>query len=186
MNENSILALGGNADSLHGKPQNTIEFALKWLETKGVFTLKMSSLYVNPAFPAGSGPDFLNAAALIQSDLTPDALLSILHEAEAACGRVREVRWGPRTLDIDLIAQGYLILPSREKYLAWRDLSAEKQQQIAPEELILPHPRIQDRAFVLIPMADVAPEWIHPVSGLSVAQMVSNLSKSEREDVVAL
>lgn len=186
MLKNSILALGGNANSHVGSPVETLDFALKSLALHDIFPLKVSRRYVNPAFPKGSGPDFVNAVAVIQSQLDPVSLLNALHQMEASCGRVRDRRWGPRTLDLDLIAHGEMVLPDVDGYQAWRDLSVEDQQQKTPPELILPHPRLQDRAFVLVPMAEVAPEWIHPVLGLSVQQMLDNLAENDRNEVVPL
>lgn len=186
MKEFSILALGGNATSNVGSPNLTLTFALKSLGERGVHILKVSSFYMNPAFPKGSGPDFVNAVALIDSKHKPAELLNILHEVEAACGRVREKRWGPRTLDIDLIDAAGQVLPDEKLYLWWRNLSPEKQAELAPDQLILPHPRIQDRAFVLIPLMELLPDWKHPVSGLTVAEMVEQLPQSDRNEVIRL
>ncbi len=72
------------------------------------------------------------------------------------------------------------ILPDRESQARWRELSLTDQMQQSPDQLILPHPRMQDRAFVLVPLADVAPNWVHPVLNLSVLQM---LARCPAEDV---
>lgn len=186
MKEFSILALGGNATSSVGSPVLTLSFALKALAERDVIILGVSSLYVNPAFPKGSGPDFVNAVALIDSDHKPAELLDILHEVEAECGRVREKRWGPRTLDLDLIDVAGRVVPDLELYLWWKTLSPEKQSELAPDQLILPHPRMQDRAFVLVPMLELIPDWKHPVSGLTVTEMVDQLSESDRNEVKRL
>ena len=119
-------------------------------------------------------------------DLSPNRLLTLLHLIETRLGRVRDMRWGARTLDIDLIGIGDRILPDLATYRHWADLPADQQSSAAPEQLILPHPRMQDRAFVLIPLAEVAPDWVHPVLRLSVAEMVRNLSKSAVEEVKPL
>ncbi|MDC0739232.1 2-amino-4-hydroxy-6-hydroxymethyldihydropteridine diphosphokinase [Cognatishimia sp. SS12] len=186
MSNYSMLAFGGNADSDHGSPLETIKFALRSLPDHGVFSHRVSDCFATPAFPAGSGPDYVNAAAVVRSDLDPAALLSVLHRVEAACGRVRHKRWGARTLDIDLIGQGALVRPDRATFEHWRDLPLAQQTTRAPEQLILPHPRLQDRAFVLVPLAEVAPDWIHPVSGLSVTRMLEKLPESDRKAVVRL
>lgn len=186
MKEFSVLALGGNATSPVGDPNVTLSFALKALKARGVIILRESSLYVNPAFPKGSGPDFVNSVVLIDSQYKPAELLDILHEVEAELGRVREKRWGPRTLDIDLIDVAGRVMPDREIYLWWSSLSPEKQTELAPDQLILPHPRLQDRAFVLIPMLELIPDWVHPVSGLSVREMVDQLPESDRNEVKRL
>ncbi|GAA6209068.1 2-amino-4-hydroxy-6-hydroxymethyldihydropteridine diphosphokinase [Cognatishimia sp. WU-CL00825] len=181
-----IIAFGGNANSDLGSPDETILFAHKALAARGAVILKESRLFRTPAFPAGAGPDFVNSAALIRANHSPDDMLDLLHQIEAESGRVREVRWGARTLDIDLIAQDETVLPNEAQYRYWQSLDLSQQQVETPGELILPHPRLQDRAFVLIPLLDIVPDWVHPVSGLSVAEMVANLPKSEREEVIAL
>ena len=93
---------------------------------------------------------------------------------------VRTQRWGARTLDLDLIALDGSVLPDRPVWQQWKDLSPEDQTVLAPEQLILPHPRLQDRAFVLIPLAEVAPDWVHPLTGLGVAEMAAGLPDSDR------
>lgn len=166
-----LLAMGANLISQVGPPETTILHALKLLEKHGAVIRKLSRLYHTPAFPAGSGPDYVNAAAEIRFDGTAQAFLSLLHEIEARMGRARVQRWGQRTLDLDLLAVGDTVLPDAETYDTWRDLPLETQLSATPDQLILPHPRMQDRAFVLVPLADVAPDWVHPVSGLTVRQM---------------
>ena len=99
---------------------------------------------------------------------------------------MREQRWGMRTLDIDLLALGDSVLPDAQTQDAWRDLAPETQARLAPDRLILPHPRLQDRAFVLVPLADVAPDWRHPRLGLTVRQMLEALPAADREAVKPL
>jgi 2-amino-4-hydroxy-6-hydroxymethyldihydropteridine diphosphokinase len=105
--------------------------------------------------------------------------MDLLHEVEAHFGRTRERRWGGRTLDIDLIAMADLVLPDLAGWTRWHNLPAARQAKEAPQTLILPHPRLQDRAFVLVPLMDVAPDWRHPVTGQTVAQMVQSLPQAE-------
>ena len=134
-------------------------------------------------FPPGSGPDFVNACCLVGTGLPPDALLSRLHGIEAALGRERIVRWGARTVDLDLLAVGDLVLPDRATQDRWRDLPPDRQTREAPDTLILPHPRLQDRGFVLIPLADILPSWRHPVTGLTVSAMRDALSPGEKAGI---
>jgi 2-amino-4-hydroxy-6-hydroxymethyldihydropteridine diphosphokinase len=130
---------------------------------------------VNAAF-AATPPDGLGA----------DEILAILHETELLFGRKRESRWGMRTLDLDLIALGDAVLPDAATQAQWRGLDPEAQRRLAPDRLILPHPRLQDRSFVLVPLADVAPDWRHPVLGLTVREMLAARPVAERSEVVPL
>ena len=118
--------------------------------------------------------------------MTADDILAHLLAVEMEFGRERKRRWGMRTLDLDLVAWGDLILPDRSVFDHWRRLDPALQAQAAPDRLILPHPRLQDRAFVLVPLADVAPEWCHPVLGLTVLQMIEALAQADRRVVVPL
>lgn len=156
------------------------------LQSMGIESLSVSRLYRTPCFPAGTGSDFVNAAATVTCTLSPNELLTLLHLVESRLGRVRDTRWGARTLDIDLIAMGDWVFPDPETFQQWYDLPPIRQAEIAPDQLILPHPRMHQRAFVLIPLADVAPDWRHPVLGLTVAEMVLRLPETDRDAVKPL
>ena len=92
--------------------------------------------------------------------------------------------WGGR-LDLDLLALGDQILPDLDCYLCWQDLTLHQQKITAPSELILPHPRLHERSFVLVPLADIAPDWRHPVRKRSVVQMLGDLLPAEVGAVLA-
>ena len=130
----------------------------------------------------------MNAACIVQNsaNLSPLDLLSILHAVEETFGRKRAQRWGMRTLDLDLLAMGDSVLPDAATQTRWRSLPSADQSRVAPDQLILPHPRLQDRAFVLVPLADVAPDWRHPVLGQTVAQMVAALPAADRAAMVPI
>lgn len=181
-----LIALGANVASDSGGPEDSIRLALSLLAEAGVKPNVVSRLFRSPSFPAGSGPDFVNAAAALMCELPPTETLSLLHEIEERLGRVRRGRWGPRVIDLDLLACGDAILPDKQSFDEWADLSLEQQTQIAPDRLILPHPRIQDRAFVLIPLADIAPEWKHPVLRQTVREMIENLPMRDRDQIIPL
>ncbi len=182
----ALICLGSNEESAWGDAMATVQKAMLKVGALSELPAKSSGLYETPAFPAGAGPDFVNAAMTIFTTLSPLALLEHLHRIEAAAGRQRVKRWGQRTLDLDLIAVGGEILPDAETYAYWRDLSLQDQLVETPSQLILPHPRMQDRAFVLVPLCDVAPDWRHPVLGRSVAQICADLPSAARAEVTPL
>ncbi len=181
-----LIALGGNQPSAVGSPAQSLRAALDALVEVGCENLAISGFYATPCFPAGADPDYVNAAAAFDFDASPADVLSHLHRIEAMFGRERVQRWGRRTLDLDMIAAGDIVLPDAQTHRDWRELPLERQMEETPGQLILPHPRMQDRAFVLVPLADVAPDWRHPVLGSSVAEMLNALSQHARDEVVAL
>lgn len=189
LNEKQLLvALGANQPFGDLLPEALIVRASQDLGAGLDADLKLSALYRTPCFPAGAGPDYVNAVAVLtlRHPISPDQALQMLHAVEAGFGRERITRWGARTLDIDLLAMGTAILPDAATYADWRDLPLADQQRLAPDRLILPHPRLQDRAFVLVPLADVAPDWRHPALGLTVRQMLAALPAEARDEVVRL
>jgi len=182
----AVIALGANLNLREHGPKVTLQRALDAILRQGVVIRSVSRFYETPCFPAGAGPDYVNAAALIQTEKTPVELLHLLHEIEREFGRERVQRWGMRTLDLDLVSYGDLIRPDRAEYDRWLAMAPEAQKQQAPDQLILPHPRLQDRAFVLVPMADVAPDWRHPVLGRTVTEMLSDLPAADVAAVTPL
>lgn len=181
-----LIALGGNLPSDTGAPETTLLAALAQLPKAGARVVAVSRLYETPCFPAGAGPDYVNAAAVLAFDGDPAEMLQLLHETESAFGRARQQRWGQRTLDLDLLAAGAQVLPDRATFEAWRALPLEQQMRRTPENLILPHPRMHERAFVLVPLNDVASDWVHPVLERSVAAMLADLPADARAEVRAL
>ena len=177
----ALIALGGNGDADPAHIVERLDDALGQLGDVG--QVQASGFFRTPAFPAGSGPDFINAAACLETGAGPEDLLARLHRIEAGHDRTREVRWGQRTLDLDLIALGNEVRPGVRTLRHWIDLPPERQAVESPRELILPHPRVQDRAFVLVPLAQVAPDWRHPVLGLSVVEMRDALPQADLDAV---
>lgn len=180
----AFIALGGNLTSAFGEPVDTIIAGIKELGRTEKMIRSKSKFYKTPAFPPTSGNDYVNAIVKLYTHLGPNQLLSVLHDIESNFGRERRDRWGARTLDLDLIAYEDLVIPDLDTHQQWLDLPLEAQKKEIPDQLILPHPRMQDRAFVLVPMHDVAPDWVHPVLGRSVRQMLSDLPDAEKEQVI--
>lgn len=181
-----IIALGANlAPTTQGNAE-VLDRALADLSARLGPVAAVSRFWRTPAWPPGSGPDFVNACAVLAPGPAPEAVLAALHAVEAGLGRVRTRRWGPRTVDLDLLGQGDVVLPDRATVARWMALDPAAQAVEAPGQLILPHPRLHERAFVLLPLLEVAPDWRHPLLGLTVAQMAAALPAGASDGMAPL
>lgn len=176
----TLIALGSNQPSAQGSPCDTLEAALALLPTRGIAVEARSEWMSSPAWPAGSGPDYVNGAARVSSALSPKDMLETLHRIETLLGRERGgARWAARPCDIDLIAHGAMVAPGTA---VWRKVEAAPPET-PRDQLILPHPQMHRRAFVLKPLAEIAPDWRHPVLGQTIAEMLHGLPEADREAV---
>ena len=152
-----VVAIGANLPSQHwGTPLAACRAALPALEAAGVSVIRVSRWYRSAPLPASDRPWYINGVVRVGTDLAPEALLTLLHRIEEDFGRRRGAPNAPRTLDLDLLAHG--------------------DQVSAPGGWpLLPHPRLHERAFVLLPLAEVAPRWHHPVFGVSVSALIKAL-----------
>ena len=181
-----IMAMGSNQGLSSSSSSDVLSAALSSIAVSVGPITSLSRFFQTPAFPEGSGPDFVNAALMVRAQGSAHEILEKLHAIEHELGRVRETRWGQRTVDIDLIAVEQNIVPDSETFKKWQLLPFSQQTQIAPDRLILPHPRMQDRAFVLGPMMDVCRDWVHPVIQKSVSQMYDVLDSQDKAEVMPL
>jgi len=157
-----LIALGGNLPSAAGGPQQTLEAALRRLEACGVRIVARSRWYRTAPVPVSDQPWFINGVARVETGLAPAALLGLLRQVEQEFGRQRSVRNAARTLDLDII-----------------DYDGKVENT---PDLTLPHPRMQDRAFVLLPLAEIAPAWRHPILGKTVESLISALPPAQKAE----
>lgn len=144
----ACISLGGNI----GEVATTFRQALRQLDdAPGATLIKASGLYESAPVGANAGKPFLNAAAILDTSLSPHELLALLQQIEDSHNRTRETHWGPRTLDLDLILFG--------------------QETIDTPELTVPHPHSWYRRFVVEPLAEIAPNVLHPSVELQFAQL---------------
>jgi 2-amino-4-hydroxy-6-hydroxymethyldihydropteridine diphosphokinase len=151
----AYIGLGANL----GDRLETLQEALDAL-AESVSVLDVSSVYETAPQGCADQPDFLNAVARIQTDLPPADLLSAMSGIERRLGRMRHRRWGPRTIDLDILSYDRLVCHG--------------------PDLTLPHPRMHQRAFVLIPLAEIAPQFVHPVFGKTASTLAAACAPTQR------
>ena len=159
MKELAAIALGSNLKSRVGDREANLREAVRRIEALGEVRA-VSSFYDTEPVGYLEQPRFLNGALLLETEIEPRALMRELLGVERAMGRERvgALAKGPRVIDLDLLLYGDWVL--------WA------------EELILPHPAMQGRRFVLEPLAEIAPKWVHPVLGVTVRELLDGLSES--------
>lgn len=145
------MALGSNLADGYASSEALLEAALARFPKVGLSILKRSRWWRSAAWPDPNGPEYRNGVAVVEARGGPHDVLAALLSVEAGLGRVRAMRNAPRTLDLDLIAYGRQV----------RDGGG----------LTLPHPRAHERLFVMGPLAEIAPEWVHPVLGATAAEL---------------
>lgn len=149
-----FIALGSNL----GDKNKNIDEALKRLKDNGIKILKLSSIIETEPYGYKDQDKFLNAVCLIETELAPHELLNMLLQIEREMGRVRTIKWGPRVIDLDIIFYDDLI--------------------INDENLIIPHPDAHNRIFVMGPLSEIAPDFVHPVLNKTVKEIYLELTKS--------
>lgn len=150
-----LIALGANLPSQFGSPRETLRCAVAEIARHGIQVLHQSPVYLTAPVPISDQPWYHNAVIRVATDHAPHELLRVLQAIENRFGRVRSERNAPRVIDLDI--------------LAYHDVA------MSTDDLILPHPRLHERAFVTYPLRDVARDWVHPVLHLSVSEMIARL-----------
>ena len=151
----AFVALGANLPSDVGPPRRTLEHVVERLEGPGAKVTRRSRWYESEPVPSSAQPWFVNGVVELCTGLAPDALLARLHALERELGRRRRARWEARAVDLDLLDHGGLV------------------RREAPP--LLPHPRLSERLFVLLPLRDVAPGWRHPETGEPIDALLAAL-----------
>jgi len=165
-----LLGLGSNLPTAAGDPRRTIAAALEALEGSGLEVLHCSPFYTTAPMGVDDQPWFVNAVARLRADGAPEVLLAQLHETEAAFGRRRTRRWDARALDLDLLDWEGTVRPDLAR---WRRAA---ESDAAPPYLVLPHPRLHRRRFVLEPLADIAADWRHPVLDETAGELLATVA----------
>lgn len=161
-----LVAFGANLPGRHGAPTQTFQAALSALEDNGVHVVQTSSLWeTSPVGTPDEQPWYVNAVLEVETDLMPRALLELLLSVETQFGRVRTFKNAAKSIDLDLIAYHDEII--REG-----------------ETLIVPHPRMDGRAFVLLPMQEIASDWVHPASGKNLSDLIAVLPEDQEARIL--
>ncbi len=162
MNSRIYIALGSNLPAPgHASPSETLVAALDALAEAGLPALDRSTIHLTAPVPVSDQPWYANAVIRTESALPAGQLLDLLHRIEARFGRVRSVRNAARTLDLDLVDYD----------------GATSCEGDWPE---LPHPRMRERGFVLLPLAEIAPDWRHPATDEAIADLIDRLPTDQR------
>jgi len=157
-----FIGLGSNLEnSRFGSSKSLLEAAVRQLCGEIGTVVKKSQWYESEPIPVSDQPWFVNGVVALESELSPQALLLKTLEIEVEFGRVRTIENAARTLDIDIIACDQIVF------------SAEADDN--DPAITLPHPRMHERAFVLLPMAEVAPDWVHPHTKKPISALIANL-----------
>ncbi len=157
-----LIALGSNISGPWGSPREAVLRALIELRQHNISITKVSTLIETAPFGVTNQPNFVNAVARIETVLPPEVLMQALHMVERRAGRKRLKRWGPRTLDLDILDYHGLV---------------RKPRRTSIKPLVLPHPGIAQRSFVLEPLREIAPHWKHPVTHATAALTLRQLNR---------
>jgi len=156
-----LIGIGGNLESARfGPPRDTLSAALAALTAERIRILTRSGWYRTEPVPQSDQPWFVNAVVPLATELSAKDLLTVLQTTERHFGRIRGEPNGPRILDLDIL-----------------DYQGEVMNATS---LVLPHPRLHERRFVLMPIAEIAPDWRHPILGLTAAQLLARLSSEQQ------
>ena len=184
---NYVVVLGSNLSSEFGNSAETLKKCVDEIRSNpDIESLSESNWYISSSFLNKREPRYVNVGLRFITKLNPIKLLHFTAGLENKYGRKRQERWGPRTCDIDILLCDQLILPSKVYFKKWLNLNISDQLKLVPDELILPHPRLQERTFFLKPLIDLQPDWRHPFLKLKAKEMLDSLPPHELENILEL
>ena len=184
---NYVVVLGSNLSSEFGNSAETLKKCVDEIRSNpSIDSLIESNWYISVSFLNKSDPRYINVGISFSTKLKPIKLLNFTSRLENKYGRKRQERWGPRTCDIDILLCDQQILPSKLYFNKWLNLNLSDQIRLVPDELILPHPRLQERTFFLKPLIDLQPDWIHPFLKVKAKEMLDSLPSHELENILDL
>ena len=160
------LNIGSNLPSEEGGRENNIIKAISYLKKLNLNLIEISSFYQTPSYPNNSEPKFINLCVKLESNLKANELLNEIKKIEKKLGRIRIKKNEPRTCDIDII-----------------DFNGEI---IKNDELIVPHPRLHLRNFVIYPLKEIEPNWLHPIFNKNIDSFFQELEKNSHNEITRL
>ena len=179
-----VVVLGSNLPSKFGNSAETLKKCVDEIRSHpSIKSLLESNWYISSSLIDEKEPRYVNVGIRFNTNLNPIDLLNYTSGLEKRFGRKREKRWEPRTCDIDILLCNQLILPNKAHFQKWLKLDFSDQIKLSPNELILPHPRLQERTFFLKPLIDLQPDWIHPFLGMKAKEMLDSLPPNELQNI---
>ncbi|MBO6503264.1 MAG: 2-amino-4-hydroxy-6-hydroxymethyldihydropteridine diphosphokinase [Kordiimonadaceae bacterium] len=175
-----ILGLGANLPFAGAGPAPNLRAAINEISATTISNVTVSGFYLSTPVPHTDQPDFVNCVMSGTTQLSAKELMARCQSMETQYGRERDGRWQARTLDIDILDYGGQILPTAGD---WTKLMQDGRDGTIAADLIVPHPRLHERGFVLKPLAEIWPDWSHPVLGKTALELLNSLGSEEVDDV---
>ena len=164
------LGIGSNLPSLFGDRFKNINLSIEYLENYGIKLQKKSSFYETSSYPNKKNPKFINIVISVKTNLSPGDLMSVLIFIEEKLHRIRDQKNDPRTCDIDIIDYNNQVLDFNYKNLS----------------LKIPHEKLIYRNFVLIPLQEISPKWVHPITKDPIGILISKLSNDDKNSILKI
>ncbi|MBO6826455.1 MAG: 2-amino-4-hydroxy-6-hydroxymethyldihydropteridine diphosphokinase [Sneathiella sp.] len=166
-----MIFIGLGANLMHptyGEPINTVKAAVEALSASGLRVARQSTWYKSAPVPISDQPWFVNGVVQVETEKSPEEVLTVLHDIEREFGRIREIKWEARVLDLDLID--------------YEGQSSTNKTQTKGG--VFPHPHMHERAFVLLPLAELEPNWHHPILKTSISELLAPIDTQQLQPIL--